>query len=140
GDSLRVWNPLTASYEERTTITDPLTGQKRPVIGVSVAYASAIGAGGWALLLPNWWEDLNTLRSIPDTVDEFTGYFIEVDVFALSVPGNPLDRPYENHGTAHVRNITLPATYNHVVVPLTHVLPRDEKTRDWIDAYVPDGH
>ena len=137
GDVIRVWNPLTATLEERTTIVDPLTGRERPAVGVSVAYASAVGAGGWALILPNWWEDLDTLRKIPDTVDEFTGYFIEVDLFALSLPGNPLDRKYENGGKAHVRNVTLPATYSHVVVPLTRSLAEEPAVRDWINAYVP---
>ena len=138
GDAIRVWNPVTATLEPRTTIVDPLTGKERPVVGgVSVAWASAIGAGGWALLLPNWWENLETLRKIPDTVEEFTGYFIEVDLIALSLPGNPLDKPYANDGTANVRNVTLPASYNHVVVPLTHTLARDPAVRDWINAYVP---
>jgi hypothetical protein len=108
------------------------------VVGVSVAYASAVGAGGLALALPGWWESLDTLRKIPDTVDEFTGYFIEVDLIALSIPGNPLDRKYENGGKAHVRNVTLPATYNHIVVPLTASLADDPVVRDWINAYVPD--
>ncbi len=137
GDSLRVWNPLTATLEPRTTIVDPFTGRERPVVGVSVSYASAIGAGGWALLLPNWWEDLDTLRKIPDTVNDFTGYFIEVDLFALSLPGNPLDKRYENNGKAHVRNVTLPASYNHVVAPVTHTLANDPAVREWINAYVP---
>jgi hypothetical protein len=137
GESLRVWNPITGVLEERTTIVDPFTHRERPVIGLSVAYASAVGAGGWALLLPNWWENLDTLRKIPDTVDEFTGYFIEVDLLALSIPGNPLDKRYENGGSARVRNVMLPATYNHVVVPLTHGLAEDAQVRDWINAYVP---
>jgi pimeloyl-ACP methyl ester carboxylesterase len=137
GDSIRVWNPMTGTLEERTTIVDPLTGRERPVVGLSVAYASAIGAGGWALALPAWWENLETLRRIPDTVDEFTGYFIEVDLFALSLPGNPLDKRYEANGRAHVRNVVLPATYNHVVVPVTGSLAEEPRVRDWINAYVP---
>jgi hypothetical protein len=139
GDAIRVFNPVTHTLEDRTTIVDSTTGRERPVVGLSVAYASAIGAGGWALLLPAWWENLETLRRIPDTVDEFTGYFIEVDLVALSLPGNPLDKRYENNGSAHVRNVTLPATYNHVVVPLTHTLAREPEVRDWINAYVPAG-
>jgi hypothetical protein len=134
---VRVYNPLKATLEDRTTIVDPLTGRERPVVGVSVAYASAVGAGGLALVLPGWWESLDTLRKIPDTVDEFTGYFIEVDLIALSIPGNPLDRRYENGGKARVRNVTLPATYNHVVVPVTASLADDPAVRDWINAYVP---
>ena len=138
GGDLRVYNPLTATLEARTTIIDPLTGRERPAVGVSVSYASAIGAGGLALVLPGWWESLDTLRKIPDTVDEFTGYFIEIDLIALSIPGNPLDRRYENSGKARVRNVTLPAVYNHVVVPVTASLAEDPAVRDWVNAYVPD--
>lgn len=136
-DRITVWNPLTDSAEQRTTVVDPLTGRERPVVGLSAAYASALGAGGWALVLPNQWENFATLRRIPDTVDEFTGYFIGVDFFAWSFPGNPLDTPYENNGTAKVRNVVLPATYNHVTVPMTHALPHDEQARNAINAYAP---
>ncbi len=135
-DRVPVWNPVTQSFEDRTTITDPLTGKERPVIGISVAYVSVVGAGGWALVLPHQWESLDTLRKIPDNVDEFTGYFINVDFFALSFPGNPLDRRYEGSGKDNVRNIELPASYNHVTIPATRELAQDARTRDWINAYV----
>ncbi len=132
-----VWNPSTQAYEDRTTITDPLTGKERPVIGTSVAYVSVVGAGGWALVLPHQWESLDTLRKIPDNVDEFTGYFINVDFFALSFPGNPLDRRYEGNGKNNVRNVELPAGYNHVMIPATRELAQEARVRDWINAYVP---
>ena len=132
-----VWNPVTGAAEDRTTITDPLTGKVRPVIGTSVAYASAVGAGGWALALPHQWENLDTLRKIPDNVDEFTGYFISVDFFALSFPGNPLDRRYENNGRVNVRNVMLPADYNHVTVTVTAELGQSEEVRNWVNAFVP---
>lgn len=140
GDSLQVWNPLTWSFEDRTSIKDPLTGKERPVVGVSVSYASAVGAGGWALALPNQWGNLETLRRIPDTVDEFTGFFVTLDMIALSFPGNPLDKRYEADGKAVVRNVDLPATYSHVAVPDTAGLAADARTRDWINAYVPGSH
>jgi len=137
GDTLQVWNPHTWEYEGRTSITDPLTGKPRPVVGLSVAYGSAVGAGGWALLLPNQWESLDTLRKIPDTVDEFTGFFVAADLIALSFPGNPLDSPYSANGTAVVRNVTLPATYNHITVPVADDLPSEPAARAWVDAYFP---
>ena len=127
GPQIAVWNPVTDSQENRTTIVDPLTDRERPVVGLSVSYASAVGAGGWALVLPNQWDDFANLRRIPGTVDEFTGYFIELDLFALSFPGNPFDVPYETTGTASVRNVTLPATYNHVFVPAAHDLALDPR-------------
>ncbi|MGI8895068.1 MAG: hypothetical protein ACR2HE_05365 [Casimicrobiaceae bacterium] len=55
----------------------------------------------------------------------------------MSFPGNPLDSRYENNGTANVRNVVLPATYNHVTVPVTHDLPHDAQARNRINAYVP---
>jgi hypothetical protein len=135
--SLAVWNAQLGNYENRTTITDPLTGKERPVVGLSVAYASAIGAGGWSLVLPNQWESLTTLRKIPDNVDEFTGYFISVDLIALTFPGNPLDSQYEGTGKVNVRNVLLPAGYSHVMVPATRALAQDPAVRDWINAFVP---
>jgi hypothetical protein len=73
GDRVAVWDPVADRPESRFTITDPITGNTRPVIGVSVAYVSAVGAGGAAFLLPNQWNMVHRLRKIPDTVDEFTG-------------------------------------------------------------------
>ena len=56
GAERRVFNPLTGQFEDRTTIVDPLTGRERPVVGVSVADASVVGTGGWALALPVHWK------------------------------------------------------------------------------------
>jgi hypothetical protein len=135
GDALQVFDPTTGSFEERTTIVDPLTQATRPVVGVSVAYASAVGAGGAAFLLPNQWSMLDKLDSVPDTVDEFTGFFIGVDLIAWSFPGAV--KRYEHNGTAKVRNVTLPATYSHVFVPLVGSLPQEPEVRAWINDYVP---
>ena len=137
GDTLQVWNPRTWEYENRTSIIDPFTGKAQPVVGVTVAYGSAVGAGGFALLLPNQWESLDTLRKIPDTVDEFTGFFVEADLIALSFPGNPLDTRYEANDKASVRNVTLPATYNHITVPVADDLPQEAAAREWVEAYFP---
>ena len=137
GDRLAVWDPIRDAAEPRSTIVDPLTGRERPVVGLKLSYASALGAGGWALVLPNQWDEFSTLRQIPDTVEEFTGYFIALDFFALSFPGNPLDVPYEANGTATVRNVTLPAAYNHVFVPVTADLASNPDVRRWIDEYAP---
>jgi hypothetical protein len=70
-------------------------------------------------------------------VDEFTGYFISVDLFALTFPGNPLDRKYESSGRANVRNVLLPETYNHVMLPAISAMASDEQIRNWINAFVP---
>jgi hypothetical protein len=135
---IHVWNPLIDTAEERVTIVDPLTGAQRPVIGIKTSYASAVGAGGAAFLLPNQWSMMHRLRTIPDTVDEFTGFSISVDLIALSFPGARGASEYRSSGTASVRNVFLPSWYNHVVVPVTRQLAASDPMRDWLNAYAPD--
>ena len=131
-DSLRVYDPLTGAFEDRTTIVDPLTHRTRPVVGVSASYASAVGAGGATYLMPNQWMMVDKLQSIPNTVDEFTGFAIPVDILGG-------DSHYTQNGTATVRNVDLPVTYSHVFVPAAGALPEDPDVRHWINAYVPGG-
>jgi hypothetical protein len=138
-DALHVFNPLTEEFEERTTIVDPLTGRERPAVGVSVASASAVGTGGWALVLPIHWMVLSRVRSIPDTVDEFTGYRIGIDFFAWDAPGLEGVKTFHADGKANVRNVTLPAEYSHVFVPGTAQLAEDPAVRDWINAFDPNN-
>ena len=137
GPSLRVFDPVTGEFQERTTIVDPYTGRERPVVGVSVSYATAVGAGGAAFLLPNQWSMVDKLATIPDTVDEFTGFSINGDLIAWTFPG--ADEQYRRIGTAKVRNVELPADYNHIFVPLVAPLALEPEVRDWINAYVPGG-
>jgi len=135
--SLAVWNPLTDAAEARDTIVDPFSGATRPAIGVAASYASSLGAGGWSLVLPNQWDDFRTLRTIPDTVVEFTGFDIEFDPFALTFPGTALANPYVAAGTAKVRNVALPEDTSHVLAPVTADLVLDPRVRAWIEDYVP---
>jgi hypothetical protein len=81
-----VWNAATDAAEDRFSIVDPLDGSKRPVVGLSVTYATAVGAGGAAFMLPNQWDMLLRLRTIPDTVDDFTGFAIQGDMIAVDFP------------------------------------------------------
>lgn len=140
GPNVAVWNAATDRSEDRFTITDPVSGIERPVVGLSVAYAAAVGAGGAAFILPNQWDMLFRLRTIPNTVDEFTGFSIQGDMVAWTFPGTSAVNDYRRGGAAHVRNVVLPITYNHIMVPVTHALATDTATRNWINAYVPrDG-
>lgn len=133
-----VWNLARDSAESRTTIVDPLTGRERPVVrGFQVTYTSAVGAGGAAFLLPNQWSLLGKLRTIPDTVEYFTGYVIDIDLWAWTLPGVDATRTFSNDGSASVRNVTLAAVNNHVLIPMTDDLPEKPAVRAWIDAYVP---
>jgi hypothetical protein len=132
---IRVWNPMTDAAEDRRTIADPFSGVERPVVGLRVGYASVVGSGGAALMLPNQWSMVRRLRTVPDAVDDFTGYMIELDLIAWDLPGSV--NAYRAGGTAKVRNMQLPIGYSHVFVPSTSHLARDPVMRKWLNAYVP---
>ncbi len=135
--SIPVWNPLTDAAEDRVTIVDPLTGRERPVVGATtLSYASAVGAGGAALLLPNQWTMIGRLWKIPDTVVDFTGYEIGLDLIAWTV-GSGGGSAFQPNGSANVRNMVLPAGYNHVTIPVVQPLAEDPAVREWINAYHP---
>jgi hypothetical protein len=135
-DAIPVTNPLTGEAESRTTIVDPATGELRPVVGLKVPYAAALATGKLPRLLLGQWDMLSRLRRIPDTAIDFTGYSFRFDPIAGEF-GDP--DPYVATGSAHVRNVTLPASYTHIGLPDTLHLAVDERTRAWIDAYVPDA-
>ena len=138
GAEIQVWNPIAAAPENRTTITDPFTGAKRPVVGLTVPYASAVGIGVAALALPNQWNMVTRVRDVPNTVEDFTGYAIGIDIAAGTFPGARGISEFHQNGTAHVRNVILPWWYNHVFVPASRDLAASKAMRDWINAYVPD--
>jgi hypothetical protein len=84
---IAVWNPVNDAPEERFTIVDPLTGAQRPVVGLSVGYASVVGAGGMAFWSPFHWSMASRLHLIPNTVEDFTGFNIDFDLIALTGAG-----------------------------------------------------
>jgi hypothetical protein len=137
-DRIPVWNPVTNEQEERVSIIDPLTGVERPVIGLQVGYATAVGAGGLAMLVPSHWSMMGRLRKIPDTVEHFTGFYATLDPIGGTFLGlSRSANTYEANGTAKVRNVRLPFTHNHVTVPFTSHLAGDKSIRDWINNYTP---
>lgn len=136
---LHPFNPHTGRFEAGTTILDPLTGRERPVVGFRLGFVATVGTGGWALALPNHWIVLDRVRTIPDTVDEFVGYRIAFDLWALDGPAFDAVKTFYPTGNALVRNAWLPADYAHVTVPATRDLLQSKAMRAWIDAYVPDN-
>jgi len=134
-DKIAVWNPLTDSSEQRTTVTDPLDGKERPVVGLKVPYAAALATGRLLRVLLGQWTMLNRLRAIPDSVDEFTGFIIEGDPIALFG-----DDPYRATGSARVRTVRLPASVSHIGMPQAKELALNPRTRTWIEAYRPDDN
>ena len=138
-DHLSVWSPLTWKPEERTEITDPLTGKKRPLVGLSVSYIGSLGAGGLARVLPNQWDMLLTLRTVPDTVDEFTGYYLGFDALGGDYLGFGSSNHFKSAGRAKVRNVELPLGSSHAHTPeLTKVLG-NRQAIDWIYSYAPSS-
>ena len=135
GDRVQVWNPVTDSAEDRDTIIDPFTGRPRPVLGLRVGYVSVVGAGGAALLLPNQWSMAGRLRVIPDTVEEFTGYSLGLDMIAWDFSSSASE--FRANGKANVRNVQLPGYYSHVTVAATSHLAGDRAMREWLNAYRP---
>jgi hypothetical protein len=133
-DSVAVWDPVANAPLQRSTIVDPRDGRTRPVIGLTVPYAAALATGFLPRLLLLQWDMLPRLRSIPDSVEEFSGFTLEWDPVAGELPGGT---PYAATGRASVRNITLPADYHHVTLPQADSLAADAATRAWIDAYTP---
>jgi hypothetical protein len=135
GDQVTVVDPLTRTDLARTSFLDPLTGATRPITSLRLPYASAVGAGGLATLLPNQWIMADRTFEIPDSVEDFTGFQIGVDLIALD---NARTRGrYRALGIANVRNVHLPAAYSHYYVANAEPLAKDAKTRAWINAWTP---
>jgi pimeloyl-ACP methyl ester carboxylesterase len=142
GDSakrLSVWNPLTGKEEDRNDISDPLTGTTRPVVGLQVSYATAVGAGGLARVLPHQWNMNTRLRKIPDSVEEFTGFHKGLDPLGGDFLGYGPANNYKPTGKALVRNVRLPSAYWHSTIPNTQHLVRSQQIKDWINNYRPTG-
>jgi hypothetical protein len=137
GPELPVWDPLRDSAEARSTIIDPRSGLERPVVGLQLPFAAALATGSVMRVLLGQWDMLSRLRSVPDSVEEFSGYFIAWDPIAGTGPHAARDDPYRPTGSARVRNLMLPADYGHVTLPLTKHLAADPATRRWISRFDP---
>jgi hypothetical protein len=134
---LGVWNPLTWKNEKRHEITDPLTGKLRPVADLQLSYAAATGAGGLTRLLPNQWEMTFKLHTIPNSVEEFTGFYKGMDLLGGDFLGFGPANDFHASGTAVVRNVRLPFWESHVTLPSTEHLLKSRQIMDWINDYTP---
>jgi hypothetical protein len=135
--NLPVWNPLSGDTENRHTIIDPLTGNEQDVTGLKLRYASSIGAGRFMRFILGQWNMLGRLRQVPDSVEEFTGFYIKYDLIGSDLLGFGKANQYYPLGSASVRNVRLPASYSHITVPLTEHLAQSIETRRWINEYSP---
>jgi hypothetical protein len=133
-----VWDPFTKEKEDRTYIIDPLTGGSRPVVDMKLSYVTAVGAGGFTRLLANQWSMIGRLRSIPDSVEAFTGFYMGLDLLGGDLLGFGSLNKFKANGKAGVRNVKLPLGYNHITIPGTRHLAEDQEIRDWINNYIPE--
>lgn len=137
GEPVPVWNPVTGQAEGRFEFMDPLGGTNRPVVGLTLPYASAAMAGGIARIIPGQWDMNDKLREIPDSVEDFTGYQKGMDMAGGDLMGFGSGNEYHALGTARVRNVRLPSLGAHWTLPYTKGLLEDEETMDWIHHYEP---
>jgi NRPS condensation-like uncharacterized protein len=135
--NLHVWNPLTWKEELECDIVDPLTGKRRPVIGLQLPYVAAVGAGGLTRILPNQWDMCMKLRDVPDSVEEFTGFYKGKDLLGGDFLGYGSANHFHAMGSAAVRNVCLPSAYRHGGIPDTKHLLKSEQIRAWINRYHP---
>ena len=136
---LHVWNPLTWAEEKRCEITDPLTGQVRPVAGLEVSFAASVGAGGLTRVLPNQWDINFRLHQVPDSVDEFVGFCKVNDLLGGDYLGYGSANHFKATGRALVRNVWLPKEYKHGSIPNTDHLLKSRPMIDWLNNYKPSG-
>jgi hypothetical protein len=127
---LAVWSPLTWKSENRHEITDPLTGRNRPVTGMQLPFATAVGTGGLTRFLPNQWSTWGRLRKVPDSVEEFTGFYKGMDLLGGDLLGYGSANHYRTANHARWR-------YHHRSIPNTKHLLADSSIREWINHYQP---
>lgn len=130
-------NPITWRREATTDYTDPLTGETKPVTALVLPFVTAVGAGGLTRVLPNQWEMNLKLRSIPDSVEDFTGFCKERDILGGDYLGYGPANLFKASGKAKVRNVWLPAEYSHGAMPDTSHLLQNPAIVEWLDRYQP---
>jgi hypothetical protein len=133
-----VWNPLTWEKENRYEITDPLTGQRRSLTGFQVPYATSLVAGGLTRFMPNQLDMAFHLRAIPDSVEEFTGFYKGGDILGGDFLGYGSMNHFRAAKNASVRNVELPTSWSHYTIPNTRHLVKSQAIRDRINDYTPD--
>ena len=138
-EEIGVTNPYTEESENRYSITDPLSGKERPVVGLKLGFASAIATGMGMRFVLAQWNMLSRLRKIPDTVEEFVGFHLQNDLISGTLFGVGQGDQYSPVGSASVRNVILPPESNHLGIILIEGLGKNDQTRAWINNYGPSN-
>jgi hypothetical protein len=138
-EEIGVTNPYTGQSENRHSITDPLTGKERPVVGLKLGFASAIATGKGVRFVLGQWDMLGRLRKIPDAVEEFVGFHLQNDLISGTLFGVGQGDQYTPVGSAKVHNIVLPPESSHLGIILIEDLAKNDQTRAWINSYGPSN-
>jgi hypothetical protein len=78
-----------------------------------------------------------TLREIPNSVEEFTGFYKHKDLLGGDYLGWGPANEFESIDKAVVRNVRLPSSYKHGAIPDTRHLLKSRQIMDWINNYQP---
>ena len=139
GGKLRKRYTATAEFLE-TLVAATIEPDDRPlgsILAMGDPMVANYGAGGLARLLPNQWDMCGRLRTIPDSVEEFTGFYKGMDPLGGDFLGYGRANLSKPAGRARVRTVRLPSWYRHGYIPDTKHLLRSEAIKDWINAYDP---
>jgi hypothetical protein len=77
------------------------------------------------------------LHTIPNSVEEFTGFCKHFDLLGGDFLGYGSANYFKSAGTAVVRNVWLPTKYKHGSIPDTKHLLNDPEMVEWINNYRP---
>jgi hypothetical protein len=77
------------------------------------------------------------LRKVPDSVQDFTGFFKGNDLLGGDFLGYGPANYFHAMNKASVRNVILPSTYRHGAIPDTKHLLKSQPVKDWINQYHP---
>ena len=87
GNDLALVDPRTLEPEARTHFLDPVTGETRRVVDLTLPLASAIATGRLPRILRGQFELAGVLRDVPDSADRFVGFMIPYDPIAVTFAG-----------------------------------------------------
>jgi hypothetical protein len=74
---------------------------------------------------------------VPDSVEEFTGFYKGFDLLGGDFLGFGRANDFRPIGKAVVRNVRLPSAYKHGAIPDTRHLLKSEQIKNWINSYSP---
>jgi len=135
---VKVVNGLTGEAEDRTWITDPYTGQRRPIRGVQASFAGVLASGGWGRVNQFLrWGTRPPLRSVPDSVREMVAFVAPFDLLGTDFLLLGSANEFKAMGKAQVRTALADPTYGHVNPIHCDSLSRDPEGRKWVEAYRP---